>query len=86
MAGRAWLTGLLYAYVGLAFIGALAAVVRGIGTGAGLLTQQLYAPHGRWPSAVRSAHPDSRLQHPAHRPVPLVEAFPRIWAVSTRRR
>lgn len=39
MAGRAWLTGLLYAYVGL-LIGALAAV-RGTGTRRGPLTQQL---------------------------------------------
>ena len=51
MAGRAWLTGLLYAYVGL-LIGALAAV-RSMGPTRGPLTQQLVLRIGRMGEAFR---------------------------------
>ena len=51
MAGRAWLTGLLYAYVGL-LIGALAAV-RSLGATRGPLTQQLVLRIGRMGEAFR---------------------------------
>ena len=51
MAGRAWLTGLLYAYVGL-LIGALAAV-RSLGAARGPLTQQLVLRVARMGEAFR---------------------------------
>lgn len=51
MAGRAWLTGLLYAYVGL-LIGALAAV-RTLGSARGPLTQQLVLRVARMGDAFR---------------------------------
>lgn len=51
MAGRAWLAGLLYAYVGL-LIGALAAV-RSMGASRGPLTQQLVLRIGRMGEAFR---------------------------------
>lgn len=51
LAGRAWLTGLLYAYVGL-LIGALAAV-RSLGAARGQLTQQLVLRVARMGEAFR---------------------------------